>query len=317
MALVGEYVNRRFVRKRTDLHRLITVCQVLYFSVSTLARVVQGLAITTLELTVLGFILCTLATSICWWHKPNSVMTGHTFNLTKSMEDIIREAGEDADGSYRDTPLDFVSCERWSGNVLWPYYVNILWKTGLFRDRHKSRPVQRLSSFSFPKPSTRRSEHLVLWLGLVYAALFFAAWNFYFPTETERVLWRLFAATQFVLSACIGILEVTQLTWPTRRTRPCNVDELPSTMGPEKLDKIQSRKVLHWFHRVWHKPINNSISQNPFYEVPLGSLLLTTPLCAAYCICRWYLFLEDIIALRSLPSSAYQTVDWTQYWPSF
>jgi len=271
----------------------------------------------------LGFILCSLATSICWWYKPNSVVRGHTFELSKSMQDIIREAGEPADGTYRDTPLDFVSGERWSGNVLWPYYVNILRKTGLFKDMHKTRPVQRLSPFSFPRPSTRRSEHLVLWLGLSYAAIFFAAWNFHFPTRTERLLWRLFATTQFVLSAGIGILEVSQLTWPTqpdrpaRLPRPHNMERPPLNEDAEKLGKSPSRKALHWLRQAWNKPINNSTSQNPFYQIPLGLLLLTTPLCAAYCICRWYLFLEDIIALRSLPPSAYQTVNWTQYWPSF
>ena len=292
----------------------------LYFAVNALARVSQGLAITTLELTVLGFILCTLATSTCWWYKPNSVLTGHTFELSKSMEEIIRAAGAAADGTYRDTPLDFVSCERWSGNVLWPYYVNILRKTGLFKDAHRARPVQRLSSFSFPKPSTRRSEHLVLWLGLAYAAIFFAAWNFYFPTETERILWRVFATAQFVLSAGIGTLEISQLTWPTGPTQlpqPYSINRSSLHEDTRKLGKSLGRKVFCWLRQVWDIPINNSTSQNPFYRISLGSLLLTTPLCAAYCICRWYIFLEDIIALRSLPSSAYRTVDWTQYWPSF
>lgn len=127
---LSRWANPVSTRACADSNRLITICQVVYFAVTSIARVAQGLAFTTLELTVLGFILCTLATSICWWHEPNNVEVGHKFVLKKSIEDIVREAGQAANGSYRETPLDFVTPERWSGNVLWPYYTNILRKSG-------------------------------------------------------------------------------------------------------------------------------------------------------------------------------------------
>ncbi|KAF2159257.1 hypothetical protein M409DRAFT_30263 [Zasmidium cellare ATCC 36951] len=290
-------------KAKTDgLGRVITIGQIVFFTVTTLGRVVQHLAITTLELTTLGFVLCTVATSICWWYKPNDVEVGHTLTLCTSIDEILRQAGKDADGAYRDTPLDFVAPNRWAGNVIWPYCVNTLRQIGLFPDKHKSRPLQKLSSFSFPKPPSRYTELLVLWLGLAYAAIFFAAWNFYFPTEVECLLWRIFTTMQCVLSAVVGLLQVCRYTLPEKS---------------RKLDAEAANVPHGFFHEVWNKQLNNSISKHPFYNVPLRSLLLTMPLCAAYCICRWYLLLEDIIGLRSVPLSAYQTVDWSRYWPSF
>src|SRR5271155_5787431 len=54
--------------KGEALVRLITVVQILWFTLNTLGRAIQRLAITTLELTTLGFIMCTLGTYCLWAH---------------------------------------------------------------------------------------------------------------------------------------------------------------------------------------------------------------------------------------------------------
>jgi len=59
--------------KGDGMVRFISVLQILWFSFNCIARASQGLAITTLELTTLGFILCTLGTSYFWFHKPMDV----------------------------------------------------------------------------------------------------------------------------------------------------------------------------------------------------------------------------------------------------
>ena len=53
----------------------IAVIQALWFLVSFLARVVDGLPFTTLELEVLPFIFMTWFTYWFWWHKPFNVLT--------------------------------------------------------------------------------------------------------------------------------------------------------------------------------------------------------------------------------------------------
>ena len=303
---------------RTYESRLITVAQTLYFLVTTLARIAQGLAITTLELTVVGFIFCTLLSSICWWHKPTDVQMGHVFKLTKTMDDILKDAGDEADGTYQDTPLDFVSREVWAGTAIWPYYVNILRRLRLFPERHKARPIDRLSSFDFRKPPSQRSEMIVLWVGLAYAAIFFAAWNFYFPSDTERLLWRVFAILQCAICISVGAFEIYYYNaWPTTSRPAIQSTHRTISIDAERADEKPGMRLRSSFRSFWNKPVNNSISKHSSLDVPLRSLLITTPLCAAHCICRWYLLLEDLIGLRSVPSSAFLAVDWTRYWPSF
>jgi TM2 domain-containing membrane protein YozV len=278
--------------------------------------VAQGLAITTLELTIVGFIFCSLATSICWWFKPNDVEIFQVFELSDSIDDVLKQAGEDASEVYRNTPLDFASHEEWIGYNLWIYYVNILRLIGLFPDKHKDRLIQRLSSFNFPRPQPQMSELVVLWLGLAYAATFFGAWKFYFPSRLECVLWRVFSVSQCSLCLIVGIFEIYNFATPSTTGRPTTLTGQDFNIDAEG-GHTEKPRAVNSFRRFWSTPFNNSVGRHSSLDVPLRSLLVTTPLCAAYCICRWYLLLEDVIGLRSIPSSAYLTVDWTRYWPSF
>ena len=118
---------------------------------TTLARAAQGLAITTKELTVVGFIFCSLATSICWWYKPNDVEFGHVFELSTSIDDILKQAGEEASQVYRNTPLDFASREEWTLGNLWIYYVNILRPVRSFPRHTQGSTYPKAIVVQFPK----------------------------------------------------------------------------------------------------------------------------------------------------------------------
>jgi hypothetical protein len=53
-------------------------------------RVAQGLALTTLELTTVSFVLVFFATSFCWYHKPQDVSTTYTLTLGANIN-AVRE----------------------------------------------------------------------------------------------------------------------------------------------------------------------------------------------------------------------------------
>lgn len=74
-------------------------------------------------------------------------------------------------------------------------------------------------------------------------------------------------------------------------------------------------RLKHSATVFWSKPCNNTLQKDPSHDIPLRSILVTMPVLAAYAICRWYLLVEDMIGLRSLPPSAFETVDWMQCWP--
>ena len=136
---------------------------------------------------------------------------------------------------------------------------------------------------------------------LVFGCLFMFAWNFSFPSPAEKILWRI--CSTYILSYtfvggvfiqyCHKIL-LPRCSDHRRGLLPFTREK--SDFLPERLRNIQQ-------------------DRNPGLDIPLRALVLVTVLCALYCICRGYILVEDIISLRKLPESAYQTVNWSVYIP--
>jgi hypothetical protein len=95
------------------LLRLISVAQVLWFSVTVIARGVQGLVITGMELTTAAFILCSFGTTYCWWNKAADVIVPGSLYTETTMAEILKDGGNAATRPYHRTPLDFISREEW------------------------------------------------------------------------------------------------------------------------------------------------------------------------------------------------------------
>jgi hypothetical protein len=230
-----------------------------------------------------------------------------------TMEQILQDAGPDAKAPYRLTPLDFVSREEWIATQLWKYNVNILRGLHLIRQRSKIRPVERFSSFSFPR-LPRGASLVVLILTLVYGAIFMAAWNFEFPSTAERLIWRMCSSMTMGLTLMVGIVELS-FYWLTEKQSgssktPAEMTTLPLPISGRQLTSRKSK-------RFSTRRFNNSPDKDPALDVPLKSMFLTQPICAIYTLCRLYVLLEDIIGLRALPATVFQSVDWTNYLPHF
>ena len=87
------------LNKSDGFSRWIAIFQALWMVVNSLVRVVQGLALTTLELTTLSFILIFLVTSFCWYFKPLDVTTQVTLTLETPLDRILMEVRQN-DGGY-------------------------------------------------------------------------------------------------------------------------------------------------------------------------------------------------------------------------
>jgi len=146
-------INKRVIADRNKIDglvRFITVGQTLWFIANCITRSIQHLAITTLELTTVAFIFCTLGTSFCWAHKPADVDRAIILETNCSIADILREAGDCAREPYRNTPLDFVSRKEWSWSLYWSHWINLL--RGLkIVFRPKVRPINRFPNDTFPE----------------------------------------------------------------------------------------------------------------------------------------------------------------------
>lgn len=71
-------------------YRLLTIWQVLWFSVAEIQRVRNGLPMTTLELTALSYAFVIVVTSICWYRKPAITRPQYIPTKNKKTIDEIR-----------------------------------------------------------------------------------------------------------------------------------------------------------------------------------------------------------------------------------
>jgi hypothetical protein len=149
-----------------------------------------------------------------------------------------------------------------------------------------------------------------------------AAWDFTFPTIVERTLWRI----AVILCLGYGFLG-SALGWCSHNrsivagwyhaiAQCLSHKKREDTHATRKKDNCRTpdcSKLATWFHHInqWFDWMRNlSPDHDPMLAIPVRIWLPTTVLCIIYCFSRAYILIEDVIALRSLPKSAFQMIDW-------
>ena len=255
------------------------------------------------------------------------------------------QEGRQPNQPYYQTPLDFVSRDELALNLAWHYYNELarrLFKFSPFARRVAAIPWDRNPSDVFLRMDFDL-ELVSAGFILVFSSVFISAWNFSFPSSAELYLWR--AASIYML--CYGVVgglwmelsmwifvpqsrmgedlemslfeqELAQRRHPIRdwnhrfhrwrRSRQSN-----TRRGGRRADDDQQPKegVFAFLNRSH----NVSREKDPYMGVQVGFLIGTTVLCVFYCVFRVYIFVEDFIGLRSVPRSAYETVEWTRFIP--
>ncbi|KAF7794966.1 hypothetical protein EIP86_006109 [Pleurotus ostreatoroseus] len=59
--------------KANAFSKFVSLSQVLWFCANCITRILQSLPLSLLEITTLAHALCTVATYLCWWHKPLNI----------------------------------------------------------------------------------------------------------------------------------------------------------------------------------------------------------------------------------------------------
>lgn len=75
--------------------------------------------------------------------------------------------------------------------------------------------------------------------------------------------------------------------------------------------KRKQNRLQRLLHRAVSRIRNNSVAKDPELELPSIVIVLIDLCGVAYFVGRLYIWVEDFVELRSLPPSAYQTVDWS------
>ena len=268
--------------KADGFARLITLFQITWFLVQSIGRAVQGLDISTLELSTLAFIFCTMNTFFFWRHKPLDVVTPILLDCHTRLEDILSAAGIDPSVQYSETPLDFVKPSVSRSSLVAPFWLglsNVLdW-----RRRRSSLPIRSFdNSRTTPPRGVKLADMLfAIVFTFSYFAIHLIGWNFAFPSKTEQVLWRAASLT------LLGSLVVYYLAI--------------------LLGQLFARRMAKFF-------FDNDKEKNIFGLATLlprwVAILTHSPLVIVYTLVRTYIIVEGFASLRTLPLTAFDDVDW-------
>jgi hypothetical protein len=275
--------------KQDTFTKVITAFQVGYLVIQCSARAAQKLTITTLELNALAIVVCSLMTSFAWLHKPADVSTPVHVYTTKTVADMIGNLEWDL------TPLDHVDP---NGPA---YSVNVQPFMGM-PVIPEARPMQRIPNDRFPTNPYGVQEYLLCFATLLFTAIHVAGWNFDFPTNIERLLWRISSLLLFGITVAFWFFE-TIASW-TRLGRWKTIYlYVINREGLERHRRNMTRKqTLQPKRRMSELPV-------------LWEFITITPMAIIYGVARLYLIAEAFAELRDINASAYVNVEWTNFIP--
>lgn len=295
--------------KQDRFARLITAFQVSYTILQAIGRAVQHLTITILELNTLGIVVCSLMTAFAWLHKPADVRTPVRIGLISSpsttADSISNNPNQKKTGSilqitknhtWRTTPLDFIdeNGPGWSMNVQPFVKLPVI---------PPERPIQHIPNDRFPMNPYGCQEYLLCFATLLFTAIHVAGWNFSFPTDLEKILWRVSSLVLLGVTAAFWLLE-TAASWI--RLRRWKWIWLWAT-AREALPEFEKRREEHL--RVVE-------TKREPTELPLAWEFWTISFVALlYGLARLYMIVESFLELRYVDSTAFATVNWSLYFP--
>ena len=323
-------------RNKTDgFVRVLAVAQALWFCVDVVARAAQGLAVTMLEITVIGIVVNSVAVYYFWKEKPADVWSVDIIDVPLTVNQLLQlEEDEEVRGQrfYR-SPLEFVGASPWWAGLIYRYMINIrrhlLNLLFCRQPRRVARKDEQAHNDGRPIILGRRSENDVLpvrgramainlALACAFLGINFIAWNFQFPTLAERRLWRVCSSVLLAGSLLVPALaevysesRVAKMQADVQRRRKALHREM-SKLGTSKGGK---QKLSLRLRTLTMRLGNNSPNDDPRLDVsPVFAVVMTT----AFAIClfaRMAILAEDFASFRALPPIAYQTVEWSRFLP--
>lgn len=276
-------------RSKTDgLAKLFTILQTAWFILQCVARLTQNIGITSLELSTMAFVVCTMGTNIMWWSKPKDVFIPIVLEMDYTLEDLLSMVGPevvDARAEARNwkwSPLEkFDNLRPNFFDDIWMVVVDPFMVVSGKKTAVSQKEQQMRSKMCFHNdrlPPLKRDWLLTclgLALSLSFSAVYVAGWNISLPTRVETVIWRVCIA---------GTLATVGAYW---------IIDLAIELRERKKEKTEKKPV-------------------PPEKVAMGAVVAV-----AYVVIRMFILIEPFVALRSLPPTAFQTVNWTGFIPHF
>ncbi|KAF8643508.1 hypothetical protein AX16_006328 [Volvariella volvacea WC 439] len=291
------------------LSKLVVVIQTSWFILQCIARHMQGLVVTELEIITLAYAALNIITYTLWWNKPLNAT--YPIYFTKNGERCLGPLRKDQLQEKR-----WLSERYWGVAIGWPWewgkgeledgiwqrivadlkkrpFITTIWKR-LIKDPFLTiwYSVCSLMENEDVDNTTSVGPYYAGWMGLtdftmmnhassvigtLFGGLHLIGWDLEFLTDKERILWRVSSIILTAVPPLYGIRLVLHVKFD----------------DPE--DEGWVDKALVW---VCH-----------FSDVIaiVGG--------AGYVFARVGLCVLALLALRDLPPSAYQNVRWTEFIP--
>ncbi|KAF8642440.1 hypothetical protein AX16_009494 [Volvariella volvacea WC 439] len=267
------------------LAKALVIVQTTWFVAQCIARHVQGLVLTEIELITLAFATLNVITYGLWWEKPLNIGYPIYFD-----ENGIRTDGPEAEadeGEVKEWQGAWYERmrESWRNNYQrWgPWAIIAAPFVAVFRplldmmgEQGDANKPTSVHPFYAAKMGDEDGTLAALYgsvIGVLFGGIHLIGWNFQFTTTTELWLWR---ASSLVLVIVPLFLTITS--------------------------------AFFYAYNRHDVAILDSIGDAFFFP----TALLGAPL---YFAARIILLFLSFFSLRCLPESAYQNVKWTEYLP--
>ncbi|KAI1749086.1 hypothetical protein F4782DRAFT_316413 [Xylaria castorea] len=279
--------NEIWDKSKSDLFaKGFALLQIGWIIIQSIARVVDGLSVSPLELFTLAFVVSTTMSYFFWWNKPQHVETPTILHCKFSIAKILTDYGIPPDAPYVDSPLDFVQ----DSNKVWE-------RRSFFREYDLERQMEtnsrtRTRLQRIPDDAilpTRLPLHVLVMLvvpSLIHSGIHLLGWNFAYPSRIEQLLWRISAVILTSVSAIsLGMIRILAI------------------FG------YQGRYNLAWVWINFQRGEQRNRKFTKFWDVFLGLCILSLV------TARFYIIVGAMISLRNLPASVFVTVSWTDFFP--
>ncbi|KZP12300.1 hypothetical protein FIBSPDRAFT_1050126 [Athelia psychrophila] len=186
--------------------KTVTVAQTLWFIAQCLARAIQGLTVTKLEIVTLAYTAISMAMYRFWWSKPLSV--SRPIRLTRPKRGVPEpEEPEEPELGWS------VDIKKFVHAVVGTQDDEVqLWKLDQAPTYYAGKPEEHQVLFA---------DAIALAFAMIFGAVHCIAWSFIFPSHAEKLLWRISAIALvgvpaiYIVFVVLIAMEVNWLAKPT------------------------------------------------------------------------------------------------------
>ncbi|KAJ7836690.1 hypothetical protein B0H14DRAFT_1121108 [Mycena olivaceomarginata] len=246
-------------RGKSDwLAKSFVLIQTTWFLTQCIARGIQHLAITELEIVTGAYAMMNFAIYFFWWKKPSNI--GCPVR-------VVGGQGVRPQRMWQQRPMNMINALK--------VIVGAQDRT-LPPDRIPSAPM--FWSDCDDEKIVSRADTITLLIGFLFGAIHCIAWPLSFPSHTEVILWRISCAAMIAVPFYISIVGLMVLGEGERSHR------------------------YHFAAKAFEK-----VAALMVWGIIFGAFL--------YIFARIITLTLAFMTLRSLPPTAYETVQWTTFIP--